>query len=69
MPEKKKKNRVLKIEVLVDDETKYNRTAEHRETFFRGYIDSMPGCKVLNTEIEDAEVINIDNNGTDNSDK
>ena len=68
MPQEKK-NRVLKIEVLIDDETAYQRTAEHREYFFKGYINSIPGCKVVSTEIEDAEVINIDNNGTDNSDK
>jgi len=64
MPKAEKKNKLLTIEVLIDESL--DRTAEQRENFLRGYISSIPGCKVVNTNIEDAEVINIGANSISN---
>tara|TARA_Y100000385_G_C12744159_1_gene488088 strand:+ start:130 stop:297 length:168 start_codon:yes stop_codon:yes gene_type:complete len=55
MPEKK--NKLLTIEILIDESL--DRTAEQRENFLKGYISSIPGCKVTNTNVEEAEVINL----------
>jgi len=59
-----KKNKLLTIEVLVDESL--DRTAEQRENFLKGYITSIPGCKVVSTEIEDCEVIDIGANSISN---
>jgi hypothetical protein len=69
MPESKKKSKVLTLEVLVEDETLYQRTAEQRQNFLVGYISSIPGCTVVDAKIEEAEVINIDNKRTVDGDK
>ena len=69
MPESKKKNKVITLEVLVEDETLYQRTAEQRQNFLVGYISSIPGCTVVDANIEVAEVINIDNKRTVDGDK
>lgn len=69
MPESKKKSKVLTLEVLVEDETLYKRTAEQRQNFLVGYISSIPGCTVVDANIEDAEVISIDNKRTVDGDK
>ena len=45
-----KKNRTLIVHIEVYDESM--RTAEHRENFFKGYISSIPGLKVIQTEIK-----------------
>jgi len=55
MPEKK--NKLLTIEILIDESL--DRTAEQRENFLKGYISSIPGCKVINTNVEEAEVIDL----------
>ena len=49
----KDKNELLILEVLIDES--FQRTAEQREKFLRGYITSIPGCKVVHTEIRDAD--------------
>ena len=49
----KDKNELLILEVLIDES--FQRTAEQREKFLTGYITSIPGCKVVNTEIRDAD--------------
>lgn len=59
---KKKKSKLLTLEVLINEG--FQRTAEQREKFLTGYITSIPGCKVVNTEIEEVEVIDI---GTDSN--
>tara|TARA_E500000318_G_C3412156_1_gene154029 strand:+ start:166 stop:348 length:183 start_codon:yes stop_codon:yes gene_type:complete len=54
---KKNKVEVLNISVIIDSTSRYN--AVERENFFRGYINNIDGCQVLDTSIEDAEVIKI----------
>ena len=49
----KDKNKLLTVEILIDES--YRRTAEQRENFLKGYITSIPGCKVVHTEIRDAD--------------
>jgi hypothetical protein len=49
----KDKNKLLILEVLIDES--FQRTAEQRENFLTGYITSIPGCKVVHTEIRDAD--------------
>ena len=54
---KKNKVEVLNISVIIDSTSRYN--AVERENLFRGYINNIDGCQVLETSIEDAEVIKI----------
>ena len=49
----KEKNKLLTVEILIDES--YRRTAEQRENFLKGYITSIPGCKVVYTEIRNAD--------------
>mgnify|MGYP001211035718 CR=1 FL=1 len=56
-PEKQRKNKLLTIEILIDESL--DRTAEQRENFLKGYIGSIPGCTVVSTNVEKAEVINL----------
>jgi hypothetical protein len=55
--ERQRKNKLLTIEILIDESL--DRTAEQRENFLKGYISSIPGCTVVNTNVEKAEVINL----------
>lgn len=54
---KKNKTEVLSIEIIIDSNSLYNAT--ERENFFRGYINNIPGCTVVSTNVEDAEVIDL----------
>ena len=47
------KNKLLTVQILINES--FRRTAEQRENFLKGYITSIPGCKVVHTEIEDAD--------------
>ena len=46
-------NKLLTVEILINES--FQRTAEQREKFLKGYITSIPGCKVVHTEIRDAD--------------
>ena len=49
----KDKNTLLTVEIIINES--FQRTAEQREKFLTGYITSIPGCKVVHTEIRDAD--------------
>ncbi len=51
--ERQRKNKLLTIEILIDESL--DRTAEQRENFLKGYISSIPGCTVVNTNVEKAD--------------
>lgn len=60
MPKAQKKNKkieILNISVIIDSSSRYN--AMERENFFKGYINNIDGCQVLETSVEDAEVIKL----------
>jgi len=44
-----RETKTLILHIEVTDES--IRTAEHRESFFKGYINNIPGVKVVKTEI------------------
>ena len=44
-----KETKTLILHIEVTDES--IRTAEQRENFFKGYINSIPGVKIVKTEI------------------
>ena len=49
----KDKNKLLTVEILINES--FQRTAEQREKFLKGYITRIPGCKVVHTKIRDAD--------------